>query len=142
VKLGYVIKTLVAQEPATYRTVGRDWGYAKDYVAAMWLMLNADRPDDYVIATGETYSVREFVELAFGHLDLDWQQYVEIDPHYFRPAEVDCLSGDASKARQELGWKPKVTFEQLVKLMGDHDLRLAVQEAEAEEQNRVAANVP
>jgi len=120
----------------------RDWGYAKDYVAAMWLMLNANRPDDYVIATGETHSVREFVELAFGHLDLDWQQHVEIDPHYFRPAEVDCLSGDASKARRELGWEPKITFDQLVKLMVDHDLRLAVQEAEAEEQNHLTANVP
>jgi GDPmannose 4,6-dehydratase len=119
----------------------RDWGYAKDYVKAMWLMLNADRPDDYVIATGETHSVREFVELAFGNLDLDWEQYVEIDPHYFRPAEVDCLSGDAGKARRELGWEPKVTFEQLVKLMVDHDLKLAVQEAEADQQNPVAANV-
>ncbi len=118
----------------------RDWGYAKDYVAAMWLMLNAKEPGDYVIATGETHSVLEFVELAFGHLELDWQQYVEIDPHYFRPAEVDCLSGDASRARRELGWEPKVTFEQLVKLMVDHDLKLAVQEAEADEQNPAAAN--
>jgi GDPmannose 4,6-dehydratase len=120
----------------------RDWGYAKDYVVAMWLMLNADRPDDYIIATGETHSVREFVELAFGYLDLDWQEYVEIDPHYFRPAEVDCLSGDASKARRELGWEPKVTFEQLVKLMVDHDLKLATQESEADEQNPIPANVP
>jgi GDPmannose 4,6-dehydratase len=120
----------------------RDWGYAKDYVVAMWLMLNADRPNDYIIATGETHSVREFVELAFGYLDLDWQEYVEIDPHYFRPAEVDCLSGDASKARRELGWEPKVTFEQLVKLMVDHDLKLATQESEAEEQNPIPANVP
>ena len=120
----------------------RDWGYAKDYVVAMWLMLNADRPNDYIIATGETHSVREFVELAFGYLDLDWQEYVEIDPHYFRPAEVDCLSGDASKARRELGWEPKVTFEQLVKLMVDHDLKLATQESEADEQNPIPANVP
>jgi GDPmannose 4,6-dehydratase len=109
----------------------RDWGYAKDYVEAMWLMLNADRPDDYVIATGETHSVREFVELAFGYMDLDWQQHVEIDHHYFRPAEVDCLSGDASKARRELGWEPKVNFKQLVTLMVEHDLKLAAQEAEA-----------
>ena len=108
----------------------RDWGYARDYVEAMWLMLNAQRPDDYVIATGETHSVREFVELAFGYLDLDWQQHVEIDPHYFRPAEVDCLSGDASKARRELGWEPKVNFKQLVKLMVDHDLKLATHEAQ------------
>jgi GDPmannose 4,6-dehydratase len=120
----------------------RDWGYAKDYVEAMWLMLNADRPDDYVIATGETHSVREFVELAFGYLDLDWQQHVEIDPHYFRPAEVDCLTGDAGKARRELGWEPKVDFKQLVKLMVEHDLKLATQEAESGAHNQVAAKAP
>ena len=120
----------------------RDWGYARDYVEAMWLMLNAPQPDDYVIATGETHSVREFVTLAFGYLDLDWQEYVEIDPAYFRPAEVDCLAGDASKARRELGWEPKVTFEQLVKLMVDHDLKLATQEADTDEQNHAAASVP
>jgi len=120
----------------------RDWGYAKDYVEAMWLMLNAQKPDDYVIASGETHSVREFVELAFGYQDLDWQRHVEIDPHYFRPAEVDSLSGDASKARRELGWEPKVTFGQLVKLMVDHDLKLAVQEAEADEQKHILANAP
>ena len=107
----------------------RDWGYAKDYVEAMWLMLNAETPQDYVIATGETHSVREFVEKAFAHLDMDWQPYVEIDTRYFRPAEVDLLSGDASKARRELGWEPKVTFDELVKLMVDHDLQLAKQEA-------------
>ena len=107
----------------------RDWGYAKDYVEAMWLMLNADTADDYVIATGEVHSVREFVEQTFAHLDLDWKQYVEIDSRYFRPAEVDLLSGDASKARRELGWEPKVTFTELVKLMVDYDLQLAKREA-------------
>ena len=116
----------------------RDWGYARDYVEAMWMMLNAPEPDDYVIATGETHSVRDFIERAFGYLDLDWQRYVEIDPHYFRPAEVDLLSGDASKARRELGWEPKVAFEQLVKLMVDHDLVLAREEAEGADINHVA----
>src|SRR3977135_2649058 len=111
----------------------RDWGYAQDYVEAMWLIMNAAEPDDYVIATGETHSVREFLEQTFGYLDLDWEKYVEIDPRYFRPAEVDWLLGDASKARQKLGWKPKVTFAELVKLMTDHDLELAKQEAEARE---------
>src|SRR5437588_3561893 len=116
----------------------RDWGYARDYVEAMWMMLNTAEPDDYVIATGETHSVRDFIERAFGYLDLDWQRYVEIDPHYFRPAEVDLLSGDASKARRELGWEPKVAFDQLVKLMVDHDLVLAREEAEGADINHVA----
>ncbi|HSV33361.1 MAG TPA: GDP-mannose 4,6-dehydratase [Pyrinomonadaceae bacterium] len=107
----------------------RDWGYAKDYVEAMWLMMNAEEPDDYVIATGETHSVREFLEKAFGHVDLDWQQYVEIDPRYYRPAEVDLLIGDAGKARQVLGWQPTVAFDDLVKLMVDHDLERAKEEA-------------
>src|SRR5712664_3743553 len=117
----------------------RDWGYARDYVEAMWMIMNADDPDDYVIATGETHSVREFIEKAFGHLDLDWQQYVEIDPRYFRPAEVDLLLGDASKARQKLGWEPRVSFDELVKLMVDHDLKLAKREAEARELNHAAS---
>lgn len=108
----------------------RDWGYARDYVEAMWMILNAEEPDDYVVATGETHSVREFIEHAFAYLDLDWQKYVEIDPRYFRPAEVDLLLGDASKARRNLGWEPKVSFEQLVKLMVDYDLKLAEREAE------------
>jgi GDPmannose 4,6-dehydratase len=108
----------------------RDWGYARDYVEAMWLMLNAGEPDDYVVATGETHSVREFIERTFGYLDLDWKEYVEIDPRYFRPAEVDLLVGDATKARRKLGWEPKVGFEQLVKLMVDHDLKLAKEEAD------------
>jgi GDPmannose 4,6-dehydratase len=106
----------------------RDWGYAKDYCEAMWLMLQADEPDDYVIATGETHSVRDFLDEAFGLLDLDWKEYVEKDPRYYRPTEVDLLLGDASKARKALGWEPKVDFKQLVRLMVDHDLKLAQQE--------------
>ena len=117
----------------------RDWGYARDYVEAMWMMLDAAEPEDYVIATGETHSVREFIEKAFGYLDLDWHKYVEIDPRYFRPAEVDLLLGDASKARRELGWEPKVTFDQLVKLMVDHDLTLAQGEAKATDMNHDAS---
>lgn len=103
----------------------RDWGYAKDYVEAMWLMLQADEADDFVISTGETHSVREFLTEAFGYLDLDWEKYVETDPRYYRPAEVDLLLGDSSKARRVLGWEPKVSFKELVRLMVDHDLELA-----------------
>jgi GDPmannose 4,6-dehydratase len=103
----------------------RDWGYAKDYVEAMWLMLQHDRPDDFVIATGQTHTVRDFLDAVFSHLDMDYKQYVEIDPRYFRPTEVDLLIGDASKARKELGWEPKVTFHELARLMADADLRLA-----------------
>ncbi|QKQ76308.1 GDP-mannose 4,6-dehydratase [Nostoc sp. TCL240-02] len=101
----------------------RDWGYAKDYVKAMWLMLQKDQPDDYVIATGETHSVREFLELAFSYVNLNWQDYVEFDERYLRPSEVDLLIGDATKARQQLGWTPSVTFEQLVSLMVEADLQ-------------------
>lgn len=103
----------------------RDWGHAKDYVEAMWLMLQTGEPDDYVIATGENHSVREFLSEAFGYLDLDWQEFVETDPRYYRPAEVDELLGDASKARRVLGWEPKVTFKAMVQIMVDHDLALA-----------------
>ncbi|HEY6187379.1 MAG TPA: GDP-mannose 4,6-dehydratase [Pyrinomonadaceae bacterium] len=106
----------------------RDWGYARDYVEAMWLMMQAEEPDDFVIATGETHSIREFLDEAFGYLDLDWNKYVEIDPRYFRPTEVDLLLGDATKAREVLGWTPKVGFKELVKLMTDSDLELARQE--------------
>lgn len=107
----------------------RDWGYARDYVEAMWLMLQAGEPDDFVIATGENHSVREFLDEAFGYLDLDWKEFVETDPRYYRPAEVDLLLGDASKARRVLGWEPKVGFKDLVRLMVDHDLELARMES-------------
>ena len=100
----------------------RDWGFAGDYVDAMWRMLQADEPDDYVIATGESHTVRQLLELAFGHLDLDWRPHVEIDPRYYRPAEVDELRGDATKARTKLGWEPRVRFPELVKMMVDADL--------------------
>jgi GDPmannose 4,6-dehydratase len=100
----------------------RDWGYAKDYVEAMWLMLQNDRPDDYVIATGETRSVRDFLEEAFSYVGLDWQEHVVVDPKYFRPTEVDLLLGDPSKARTALGWKPRVSFKELVHLMVDADM--------------------
>lgn len=101
----------------------RDWGYAKDYVRAMWLMLQQEQPDDYVVATNETHSIREFLDVAFGYVNLDWQQFVEFDPRYLRPAEVDLLIGDASRAKEKLGWEPSVTFEELVKIMVDADLR-------------------
>jgi GDPmannose 4,6-dehydratase len=112
----------------TNRALITGWSYAKDYVEAMWLMLQAAEPDDYVIATGETHSVRDFLDEAFGCLDLDWKEYVETDPRYLRPAEVDILLGDAGKARKLLGWEPKVNFKQLVRLMVDHDLELARQQ--------------
>ena len=102
----------------------RDWGFAQEYVEAMWRMLQQDKADDYVIATGETHSVREFLEAAFRYAGLDWKQFVEIDPNYFRPAEVDLLTGDASKARKQLGWEPKTKFTDLVKLMVDADIKL------------------
>jgi GDPmannose 4,6-dehydratase len=101
----------------------RDWGYAKEYVEAMWLIMQQPEPDDYVIATGETHSVREFLEEAFGYLEMDWKRYVEIDPRYFRPTEVDILIGDASKARRKLGWQPKTTFRELVRLMIDAEMQ-------------------
>jgi GDPmannose 4,6-dehydratase len=127
IKLGLQEKLYVGNVDAK-----RDWGYAKDFVEAMWLMLQADEPGDYVIATGETHSVRELLDEAFGHLDLDWNKYVEIDPTYYRPAEVDVLLGDYSKAKRVLGWEPKVKFKDLVRLMVDHDLELARHEAENE----------
>ncbi|HEV8045830.1 MAG TPA: GDP-mannose 4,6-dehydratase, partial [Rubrobacter sp.] len=106
----------------------RDWGHAEDYVEAMWLMLQQETPDDFVIATGETYAVREFVEKVFAYLELDWEEYVEIDPRYFRPTEVAVLQGDASKARSKLGWEPRVGIDELVRRMVEHDLELARQE--------------
>ena len=103
----------------------RDWGYAPDYVAAMWKMLQLDQPDDFVIGTGEAHSVREFLDEAFGYVDLDWNDYVRIDPRYFRPTEVDYLLADASKARRVIGWEPRVYFHDLVRIMVDADLELA-----------------
>jgi GDPmannose 4,6-dehydratase len=102
----------------------RDWGFAGDYVRAMWLMLQQDQPDDFVVSTGETHSVREFCEVAFGHVDLDWEQHVVIDEAFYRPAEVDLLVGDATKAREVLGWEPEVAFEDLVMMMVDADMDL------------------
>lgn len=101
----------------------RDWGFAGDYVEAMWLMLQQEKPEDYVIATGETHSVQEFLEAAFNHVNLDWKEYVKVDSKFVRPAEVQLLKGDASKAKKELGWQPKVSFSELVKMMVDADLR-------------------
>jgi len=106
----------------------RDWGYAGDYVEAMWLMLQRDQPDDYAIATGEAHSVRDFLDAAASHCGLDWKEYVETDARYFRPSEVDFLCGDSTKARRELGWVPRVGFRELVRIMVDHDLELANQE--------------
>ena len=102
----------------------RDWGFAGDYVDAMWRMLQQDEPDDYVVATGETHSVREFCELAFGHVDLDYEKYVVTDDRFMRPAEVDLLIGDPAKAREKLGWKPRMSFPELVTTMVDADLAL------------------
>ncbi len=107
----------------------RDWGYAKDYVEGMWRMLNHDTPDDYVLATGETQTIRQFLDYTFEHLDLDWNDYVEIDPRYFRPTEVDLLRGDYSKAKQVLGWEPTTSCRELAALMVEHDLDLARDEA-------------
>jgi GDPmannose 4,6-dehydratase len=106
----------------------RDWGYARDYMEGAWRMLQADEPEDYVLATGETHSVQEFLDEAFGYAELDWREYVTIDPRYFRPAEVDLLIGDYSKAREKLGWEPTVRFEELVRMMVDADRERAVAE--------------
>ena len=102
----------------------RDWGYAPEYVEAMWLMLQQDAPDDFVIASGETHSVREFAERAFAHVNMDWEEFVEIDPNYYRPAEVDLLMGDPAKAERILGWKARTSFEELVRLMVEADIQL------------------
>lgn len=106
----------------------RDWGFAGDYVEAMWLMVQQDKPDDYVVATDDSHTVEEFLKEAFGYVGLDWKDHVLIDPRYFRPAEVDNLRGDSSKARKLLGWAPKVGFKQLVAMMVDSDLELAKRE--------------
>jgi len=102
----------------------RDWGFAGDYVKAMWLMLQQPEPDNYVVATGETHAVEEAVEIAFSHVDLDWKKFVKTDPKFFRPAEVDLLVGDATRARSKLGWKPEVDFKSLITMMVDHDLEV------------------
>ncbi|MFT7622328.1 MAG: GDPmannose 4,6-dehydratase, partial [Myxococcota bacterium] len=99
----------------------RDWGYAPDYVEAMWRMLQTDEPDDFVIATGETHTVREFVQKSFAHLGMDWEPYVEIDPRYFRPTEVELLLGDPTKAKEKLGWEATTSFDELVRIMAQHD---------------------
>jgi GDPmannose 4,6-dehydratase len=117
IKLGLTDKLMLGNRDAC-----RDWGFSGDYVRAMWLMLQQDRPDDYVIATGEAHSVQEFVEVAFGHVGLDWQQHVGVDPRYLRPAEVDHLIGDPAKAKKDLGWEPSVDFRQLVTMMVDADI--------------------
>jgi len=109
----------------------RDWGFAGDYVRAMWMMLQQQEADDFVLATGQTHSIRELLEVAFGALGLDWERHVEIDPKLIRPAEVDTLCGDASKARKKLGWTPEVSFEELIRMMALADLDL-VQRSEAE----------
>ena len=109
----------------------RDWGYAKEYVEAMWLMVQQEQPDDYVIATGETHSIRDLLDEAFGYAGLDWKEHVDIDPRYYRPAEVDLLIGDASKAKRKLGWEPKTRFKELVQLMMDADTAIAEKEAYA-----------
>jgi GDPmannose 4,6-dehydratase len=109
----------------------RDWGHAQDYVEAMWLMLQQDAPDDFVIGTGETHSVREFLDRAFDRAGLDPRKHIEIDPRYFRPAEVDLLLADASKARERLGWAPKIGFDELVRRMVESDLELAAREKRA-----------
>ena len=122
----------------------RDWGYAKDYVKAMWLMLQQDEADDYVVATGETYSVKQFLELAFGYVNLNWQDYVEFDERYLRPAEVDLLIGDPTKAKQKLGWEPSVTLEELVALMVEADLKslgLISVNGKVDEANRELATI-
>ena len=106
----------------------RDWGFAGDYVRAMWIMLQQDAPGDYVVATGEAHSVREFLDVAAERLSLDWERYIEIDPRYFRPTEADYLLGDASKAKTKLGWTSQVSFAELVHMMVDHDLQLARRE--------------
>jgi GDPmannose 4,6-dehydratase len=118
----------------------RDWGYAKEYVEAMWMMLQQEEPDDYVVATGETHSVRELLEEAFSYLGLDWRKYLEIDTHYYRPAEVDLLIGDASKARRKLGWTAKTKFKELVRLMVDADLHTADNEANMNNYNHAQIN--
>jgi GDPmannose 4,6-dehydratase len=123
IKLGLQDKLLLGNLEAK-----RDWGFAGDYVEAMWLMMQADEPGDYVVATGDTHSVAEFLDEVFGYLELDWKKYVGHDPRYYRPSEVDVLLGDASKIKNKTGWKPKVGFKALARMMVDHDMELAKKE--------------
>jgi GDPmannose 4,6-dehydratase len=124
IKLGFADRLALGNLQAE-----RDWGYAPDYVKAMWMMLQQDQPDDFVVASGRTHSVQRFCELAFDAVGLNWQDYVQVDERYLRPAEVDLLVGDASKARAQLGWQPSVTFEQMVEIMVDADIKLLKGEA-------------
>jgi GDPmannose 4,6-dehydratase len=124
IKCGHAKKLMMGNLDAQ-----RDWGFAGDYVRAMWMMLQQPEPEDFVLATGKTHSIRELLEAAFGAVGLDWEEYVEIDPKLIRPAEVEFLCGDATKAREKLGWEPQVGFEELIKMMVEADLE-AVQKAE------------
>jgi GDPmannose 4,6-dehydratase len=132
IKLGLQKKLFLGNLEAS-----RDWGFAGDYVEAMWAMMQQEKPDDYVIATGETHSVREFLEAAFEHIDLDWKKYVEIDPRYYRPNEVDALLGDCSKAAKALGWRPKVRFKDLVRMMVDADLHAETRVNDSEKKHEL-----
>ncbi|MFA6000568.1 MAG: GDP-mannose 4,6-dehydratase [Thermoleophilia bacterium] len=127
IKLG-----LVNELPMGNLDAKRDWGYALDYVEMMWMMLQQDKPDDYVVSTGETHSVKELVEIAFEHVGLDWEKYVKMDERFMRPAEVDFLIGDSSKAKKQLGWEPRVTFKELIKMMVESDLHLVKEQMEAD----------
>ena len=133
IKMGLQDKLYLGNLDAT-----RDWGYAKDYVEGMWLMLQHDEPDDFVLATGETHSIRQFLDYSFGYLGVDWEKHVEIDPRYFRPTEVNLLLGDASKAKEILGWEATTSCEELAQLMVDHDLELAQNEVAQESLNTEA----
>lgn len=117
----------------------RDWGYAPEYVEGMWRMLQQTTPDDYILATGETHSVREFVEMAFAHAGLDWRSHVEIDPQYYRPTEIDCLRGDSSKARRQLGWAPRTKFADLVRIMVEADVHLLEDSLSGKTERRMSA---
>ena len=135
----YIVNGILFNHESPRRGARRDWGYAADYMYAVWLMLQQSEPSEYVIATGESHSVREFLDKAAAYLELDWQDYVVPDPRYLRPTEVDHLLGDPSRAYQELGWKPKVSFNELVRMMVEHDLELARQERTLKEAGHTVA---